>query len=221
MGTFVQRSNIVHVLMVLDMSGSMSDKWDDTIGGANSYIEGLKADGGADYRVTIVNFDTEYEVLCAAVPLSEVPKLDKSNYCPRGMTALYDAVGRAITEAEPRVMSNEKAIVVVVTDGQENASREYTQYTIKPKIEALQALGNWTFVYLGATASAWGDASAMGISSSNTLRYSKRKTKGMYEGLTKATLSYSADYVNAQSMNFMQDYGRDLVDEAAEDEDGQ
>ena len=135
MGTFVQRSNIVHVLMVLDMSGSMSDKWDDTIGGANSYIEGLKADGGADYRVTIVNFDTEYEVLCAAVPLSEVPKLDKSNYCPRGMTALYDAVGRAITEAEPRVMSNEKAIVVVVTDGQENASREYTQYTIKPKIE--------------------------------------------------------------------------------------
>lgn len=215
MGTFVQRSNIVHVLMVLDMSGSMSDKWDDTIGGANSYIEGLKSDTESDYRVTIVNFDTYYEVLCSGVPLSEVPELNKENYCPRGMTALYDALGRAIHEAEPKVSEGDKAIVVIITDGQENSSREYSSRTIRTKIESLQAQGNWTFVYLGAAASAWEDASSMGICVNNTMRYSKDKTQNLYRGLSVATMAYSGDMAVSGSMNFMHDYGQDLVNEAS------
>jgi uncharacterized protein YegL len=215
MGTFVKRSNLVHVLMVLDMSGSMQPQWDDTIGGANSYFDGLKEDKNTDYMVTIVNFDTAYEVLCANRPLSEVPKLDRRNYHPRGGTALYDALGRAIRETESKVLSGERAIVVIITDGEENSSVVETQLTIKPKVETLQGKGNWTFVYLGATPNAWMNASQMGISSGNTIRYKKSATRSLYNGLVGATQSYTSSNCST-SVNFMQDFGQDLK-EAEED----
>jgi hypothetical protein len=205
--------------MVLDMSGSMAPQWDDTIGGANSYFEGLQEDSSTDYRVTIINFDTSYEVLCSDRPLSEVPKLTKRNYRPRGGTALYDAVGRAIKETESKVLEGEKAIVVIITDGEENSSVKETERTIKPKIETLQGRGNWTFIYLGAVANAWDNASKMGIYSSNTLRYNKTKTKGLYRSMVGATQSYAASQCSA-TMDFMGDFGQDLVEEV-EDKDGE
>jgi uncharacterized protein YegL len=218
MGTFVKRSNRVHVLMILDMSGSMAPQWDDTIGGANSYFEGLKKDENTDYRVTIINFDTAYEVLCSDRPLAEVPKLDRMNYRPRGGTTLYDAVGRAIRETEVKVLDGEKAVVVIITDGEENSSHEETQSTIKPKIEILQGRGNWTFVYLGAVANAWLEASKMGIGLGNTVKFNKRHTKGLYANMVGATMSYSADSSRSASVNFVQDYGQNLADLDDDDE---
>ena len=151
-----------------------------------------------------------------------MPKLDRENYRPRGGTALYDAVGRALTETETKVLDGEKAIVVIITDGEENSSHIETGATIKPRIERLQGQGNWTFVYLGAFANAWDEAQAMGISIGNTMRFRGSKTKGLYTGLSRATMSYSADSVSAQSMNFVQDYtNADLQDAEEEDENGQ
>lgn len=219
MGTFVQRNNIVHVIMVLDMSGSMAPQWNDTIGGVNSYLEGLKKDIKTDYRITIVNFDTVYEVLCSDTTLFETPKLTKENYCPRGMTALYDAVGRALTETEAKVATHTKALVVIVTDGQENSSREQTQETIRSRIKSLQDRGNWTFIFLGAVEDAWTDAKAIGIDKGNVLRYDVDKTADLYAGMTNATVSYSRDLSNTSSSIFMEAYGSDLQG-ATGDDDG-
>jgi uncharacterized protein YegL len=203
--------------MVLDMSGSMQPQWDDTIGGANSYVDGLKEDKNTDYLMTIVNFDTAYEVLCANRPLSEVPKLDRRNYHPRGGTALYDALGRAIRETESRVLAGERAIVVIITDGEENSSVTETQLTIKPKVETLQGKGNWTFIYLGATPNAWSNAGQIGIGTGNTIRYKKSATRSLYKGLVGATQSYSLSN-NSATMDFMNEYGSGLKEAEEDDE---
>lgn len=190
MGTFVRKSNKVHVVMVLDMSGSMEPQWEETMGGANAYFDGLRANTEVDYSVTIINFDTQYEVVCANKPLSEVPRITKDNYCPRGWTALYDAVGRAIREVEPKVGPTDKAFVVIITDGEENSSREETEQTIRPKIQRLQNQGNWTFVYLGAVDDAWGNARKMGVSRGNTARYFHGASLAAFESMTKGTVKY-------------------------------
>jgi uncharacterized protein YegL len=216
MGTFVKRSNKVHILMVLDMSGSMASQWDDTIGGANTYFDGLREDKENDYSVTVINFDTDYEILCANRPVSEVPRLNHTNYHPRGGTALYDAIGRALTETESKVLEGEKAIVVVITDGEENSSVKETERTIKPRIERLQSKGNWTFVYLGAVANAWDNASKMGMSIGNTRRYRKAATRGVYSSLIGATQSYACSNSSA-TMDFFADHGGGM--EGLEEED--
>lgn len=191
MGTFIQKSNKVHVAMILDESGSMAPQWDDTIGGANTYFENLKKDSEVDYSISITKFDTVYTTLATNVPITEVPLIDKRNYSPRGMTALYDAVGRTLQSLESVVQDNEKAMVVIITDGAENSSREHTHATIRPWIERLQAKGNWTFVYLGAVEDAWANASQMGLNIGNVASYSKLKTREVFASMSLGTQNYA------------------------------
>lgn len=197
MGTYVKRSNTTHVIMVLDESGSMTPQWDDTIGGVNAYFDKLREDTGTNYSVSIMKFDTEYRPICANIPVSQVPKLDRNNYCPRGATALYDAVGRALNQTETKVMVGEKAIVVIVTDGEENSSKEETELTIRPRIERLQGHGNWTFVYLGAVANAWDNAQKMGLHQGNVRRYKKGLTKEVFASMSAGTIGYASSNISA------------------------
>lgn len=221
MGTFVKRSNKVHVALILDESGSMGGLWDDTIGGVNSYFDTLKEDKETDYSVTIMKFDTEYRPLAENRPLSEIPRLDRSNYCPRGGTALYDAVGKVLKAVEPQVQQGEKAIVVILTDGEENSSHEHTERSIKPWIERLQGQGNWTFVYLGAVDNAWSNASRMGLSKGNTRRmmYSSQSIRANSAMLARATKSYACSNMDSTQDFYGQFAGESpdlLVDEDEE-----
>ena len=158
------------VNFILDKSGSMSPIVDSTISGFNEYVETLKKDGNK-YSFSLTFFDTEVKQTYKNEPIKGVEKLNRENYSPDGMTALYDAVCRTINEVKNTVKKDQKVLTVIMTDGEENSSREYTQEQLKTKIAELEKEGNWSFVFLGANQDSWANASKIGISQMNTANF--------------------------------------------------
>ena len=134
------------VNFILDKSGSMSSIVDSTISGFNEYISTLKNDGNK-YSFSLTFFDTDVKQTYKNESISKVDKLDKENYTPDGMTALYDAVCRTIDEVKNTVKKDQKVLTVIMTDGEENSSKEYTQEQLKTKIGECEKTGNWSFVF--------------------------------------------------------------------------
>lgn len=191
------RTPQTHVLLVLDMSGSMYRLADDVREGFNSYIDGLRADTAADYRVTASVFDTEVMALCVGAKLPKVPHLTAELYRPRGNTALLDAIGKTITGFEtrvPKLRKKDRVLLVVNTDGQENSSREFSRDTIRQMIGDREEAGQWGCLYLGAGQQAWRDAPAMGFATANTVlvRPGGQGVNSTYSGLLTGTRGYAA-----------------------------
>ena len=144
------RTDLTDITLVVDRSGSMDAIQGDAEGGVNTFItEQAKEPGEA--LLTLVQFDTEYEFLHKGVPIGEVPRYELH---PRGATALLDAVGRAINETGERLAAMKEqdrpglVIFVVMTDGLENSSKEFTKAQIKEMIERQQHDYNWQFTFL-------------------------------------------------------------------------
>ena len=160
------------IYLILDRSGSMQGREGDVIGGVNNFIEEQKKlpDPAS---IAFVRFDTEIERFRPMGDLSKTEPLAKSEYQPRGSTALLDAVGETITKADEdwKTEKPDRCIVVIVTDGCENASREYTKVKIQALIKARQDSKLWAFIYLGANVDAFAEAHGMGINLSNTAGY--------------------------------------------------
>lgn len=158
------------IICILDRSGSMSSMLTETIGGFNSFIsEQQKVKGKA--KVTLVQFDNVYEVLYAGVKLKDVPLLDTNTFKPRGMTALLDAIGKTLTEQKARIETEkwaDKVIVVILTDGHENASQEFSTANVKHLTQVAQTEG-WSFIYLGANQDAIEAAQKFGIDTKSVL----------------------------------------------------
>ncbi|QDT65560.1 vWA domain-containing protein [Calycomorphotria hydatis] len=159
------KSDLTDITLVVDRSGSMSQIQSDAEGGVNSFIaEQAKLPGEAN--LTLVQFDTEYEFIHKGTPIANVPKY---RLYPRGATALLDAVGRAINETGERLAKLPEAerpglvVFVVMTDGHENSSREFTKQQIKDLIERQQNVYNWQFTFLGANQDAFSEAQGMGM----------------------------------------------------------
>jgi hypothetical protein len=110
---------------------------------------------------------------------------------PRGMTALLDAVGKTINTVESGAQPDEKILVLIITDGYENHSKEYNYEQIKKMISDKDALDNWTFVFLGATADAWNQGSSFGISASNVARFSYATTDSAWNLMASGTACLS------------------------------
>lgn len=159
-------SNYTHLTFVVDRSGSMDTVKRDAQGGINSLLKNQFAEEGV-LTVTLVDFDTIHETKQRMVS-------EKFSYelVPRGGTALFDAVGREIQKTKtdieilPKGLRPEKVIFVIVTDGDENSSRQYDLQKTKALIETQQGAG-WTFQFIGADQSAWQGA-ALGV---NTTQY--------------------------------------------------
>lgn len=157
------------ICLILDRSGSMAGRETDVIGGVNSFIEEQKKlpDPAS---VAFVRFDTQaIERFRPMMALSEVKPLITDEFQPRGGTPLLDAVGQTVTALDEdwKREQPERCICVIVTDGQENSSREYTKSKIKELIQSRQDSGKWAFIYLGANVDAFAEACSMGISLSN------------------------------------------------------
>jgi ADP-ribosylglycohydrolase/uncharacterized protein YegL len=155
----------VHVAVLLDRSGSMNSIVDDTIGGFNNFVDEQRQLPG-DCRLTLVQFDggDPQEILVDAQPVAEVPQLDRRRYQPRGNTPLLDALGRLIARIDDRVAADpdEYQLVAVITDGHENASREFTRSQIADMVSNRSDAG-WAFVFLGANIDSFAEAGAMGM----------------------------------------------------------
>jgi site-specific DNA recombinase len=188
----------VHVLFVIDSSGSMEPKAADVRGGFNSYVSTLREDTQSAYRLTAVTFDTQVKTLFTDVPLAEVPPLDSSNYRPGGNTALYDALGVSLDELtsalrqEDHPYGTDRVLVIVMTDGQENSSRRFSKQQVSDGITGREAAGNWTFVYLGADQDAWASSEDLGFAQGNVAGYAGSSTPAMFRRLSRSTMRFSA-----------------------------
>jgi uncharacterized protein YegL len=178
------RSDLTDITLVVDRSGSMAQVREDAEGGVNSFIEQQAKEPG-EALLTLVQFDTEYEFLYKGVPISQVPKYE---LVPRGMTALLDAVGRAINETGERLAKmNEQdrpglVIFVVMTDGQENSSKEFSKTDIKAMIQRQQDTYHWHFTFLGANQDAFAEAGGMGIAAAGVANFAMDKMAAAFAG---------------------------------------
>ena len=161
------------LVFIMDRSGSMSGSEEDTIGGFNSFIEREK-DKGLNTHVTTVLFDDNYEVLYKRKDINQVAKLTRDEYWVRGCTALLDAIGKTINMLDHEV--DNKVLVVIMTDGMENASKEYSKDQIRNLINS----HSWEFIYIGADIDSYNEARNIGIRKSRVANYKKSK-KGFEE----------------------------------------
>jgi hypothetical protein len=160
-----QGAKTTELYFVLDRSGSMSSLANDAIGGFNSFVaEQQKVEGTAN--LTLVQFDNEYEIVHDSIDLKTVPVLTDEVYVPRGMTALYDAIGRTITTALAK-KTDAIRILGIMTDGAENSSKEYTYESVKNLIKQAQEEHGWEILFLGANMDATQYAGNLGIRGKN------------------------------------------------------
>ena len=166
----------VLVNVILDKSGSMSVKVQDVIGGFNLYLDELAKEPTVEYGFSLTLFDTVVDMRYKAVPLAKVAKLDDANYRPGGNTALLDAIGNTVQTVD--TSSFDKTITVIMTDGEENSSREWTVQAIRELIKTKEAAGTWTFVFLGANVDAFEQGANLGVPAPNAVRYAPSKYRG-------------------------------------------
>ena len=168
-----EKPSRIELVMILDRSGSMHGLEADTIGGFNAMIEKEKK-LGIDVRVTTVLFNDKIDRLYEHRAIQSVRPLTERTYETGGTTALLDAVGETILHMEQSGAADRqgtKVIVVIITDGMENASTEFTKAKVKELISDKQEKAGWDFIYLGANIDAVEEADAIGVKKANAVTY--------------------------------------------------
>lgn len=166
----------VQIICILDRSGSMQSLTEDVIGGYNSFLEKQKKESGTA-EVTTILFDDKYEKISDAVNLNDAKNLTSEIYYARGNTALMDALGKTLMETlgtmskENICPAKRRVLVMIMTDGLENASTEYSKDKIKSLIEATTKEYNWNYVFIGANIDSASEAQSIGIRSGNAMNY--------------------------------------------------
>lgn len=187
------RNGYTHISMILDRSGSMKSLVSDAIGGFNSFVAEQKKLSG-QVTMSVVQFDDGYETLHNFKPLNEIPDLTLDTYVPRGTTALRDAIGTTMQntgvmlETMKEEDRPEKVIIVVITDGLENASRLYGAEQIHNLIKHQTEVYNWQFVFIGSNQDAILSAGQLGIQAQAALTYDPngQSVKMSYDALSRS-----------------------------------
>ncbi len=184
-------------LIILDESGSMASIKQTAINGFNEVIQTVKEVGKQypeqDHIVSLVTFNgLGIKTLHLNEPVGNISEIDAEKYVPASMTPLYDAMGHAISaqrqEAEKHVAYN--VLVTILTDGEENSSKEYTANSIKKLVEELKTK-NWTFTYIGANHDVEKFAVTISINNTMTFQANDADMKQMFEREKSARMSYS------------------------------
>jgi uncharacterized protein YegL len=185
-----------HIICVLDRSGSMSSIMNDSIGGFNTFLK-QQRELPDEATITVALFDDKYELLYDNVDIKEVQDITEKEWYPRGTTALYDAIGKTINNDKALIKKMNKkdrpnkVLVCVVTDGYENASREFQIDDIKKLIKDCENQ-DWNFIYLAANQDAFDVGTGFGISGANTFTYTATAggVSNMSATLNDATVMY-------------------------------
>lgn len=199
-------NDYTHITVILDRSGSMESICDDTIGGFNAFLNQQKSESGSA-TLTLVQFDSQdsYEVIHKFRSLQVVPELTRKTFIPRASTPLLDAMGRGINDLESSLAELKEddkpsgVVLVIITDGQENASCEFRKDQIEKMIKEKQNNSGWQFVFLSADLDAIGDALESGVHANSTMAFDKTSL-----GTNRAFASVSSrisDYRSGRSKN--------------------
>ena len=170
------KKNLTELVFILDKSGSMSGLEKDTIGGFNSLLEQQrKVDG--ECVITTVLFDNRYELLHDRIDIRAVQPITRKEYFVGGSTALLDAIGRTIHKIDTAQKNTtedyraEKVMFVIITDGEENASRHFSSAQIRQMIQHQKERYGWEFIFLGANIDAVETAGRFGIDADRAVDY--------------------------------------------------
>jgi hypothetical protein len=202
------KQGLAQITVVLDRSGSMDVIRDATISGFNEFIEGQKNVPG-EARATLIQFDSTnpWEVIFADKPIMEVPKLTRETFVPRDSTPLHDAIGRTIVDlgaklsATPEDHRPERVFVVIVTDGLENASREFSATRIAEMIKHQREIYKWEFVFLGANQDAILTAKGFNIPANSTMSYAATAA-GSKNMMHSTSANVARSRVTGQSVSY-------------------
>ena len=170
------KKGLTELVFILDKSGSMGGLETDTIGGYNAMLAKQQEVEG-ECHITTVLFDNNYELLYDRIDIKAVSPISEKEYKVGGSTALLDAIGRTIhkiSNAQKHTADDyraEKVMFVIITDGEENSSREYSAEKIKAQIEMQKEKYEWEFIFLGANIDAIETAGRFGISADRAQNY--------------------------------------------------
>lgn len=223
---------LMDVVILLDRSGSMEYRKEDHEGGLRSFVKDLYLTGmntgksGRDLRLTFVRFDSvdPSEIVFSSVPLIDVDER-LLTLVPRAYTPLLDAVGETLTRLRQELSS--KTVVMIITDGQENASKRWTKEKVKTLVEDLSGRG-WKFLYLGANVDQFSEAGSLGIAPGAAAAYAPTSigTRSMYRVIGQTVSSTYASLGKAEwqtsSISWTEQQLRDMAgtDEEAEGDGG-
>lgn len=183
--------DLTEIWMILDRSGSMESIHSGTVEAVNAFVHDQRKEEG-EARFTLRQFDNEVATVYDRIPLAEVPHMKLDDFQPRNTTALLDAVGRAILDLgrilnhTPEAERPGTVVFTILTDGMENASREFTGQQVADMIQHQKTRYNWEFLFLGADIDVNAVAGGLNIHTDDQIEYHKSNA-GVKESMVRAS----------------------------------
>jgi len=194
-----EKKDLSEIVCIVDRSGSMETIRNDAIGGFNAFIQDQKEQPGQG-NLTLVLFNDTVKCVHESASLASVAPLTRQSFVPSGRTAMFDAIGFSLRQInrqlskQPPSERAAKIIVAILTDGEENSSKEFDQNTISRMIQNYRKTG-WEFFYLAANQDAVAAASGIGIADKNTVNF-KATTEGVTEVMDTMSIMISQSRVD-------------------------
>lgn len=224
----VNKENVVpketHYLLIVDASASMSSLTKSTISGVNEQIDSIKQlekeHPDQKYNMSFLHFNNVVTIEYTDRNSTELEHITESNYKCNGMTALLDAIGVGVRnlneKISDKIASGEaSAVVVIITDGEENSSIEFDGHKIKSMIEELQSTGRWTFTFVGANIDSISTAKNYGIDLKNVMQFSSDELSNqkVYKSMSKSfkVRAMAMDSGTYNSDSFLSDEDKDVT----------
>ena len=179
----------LYVSLILDESGSMQSCKRAAIAGFNQYVKSLQNEPAPTWFTLTLFNSRRTDVRYHGVPVGTVPELDVETYRPQDTTPLYDAIGRTLAAARKEAPAGCQKLCVILTDGLENASKEFTRKQIYALIKECEQEG-WRFIYLGADHDVWAAGEDLGVAQECRVAFSKDSIGQTFNELSSMNASY-------------------------------
>lgn len=185
-----KKPDLTEVVVVMDESGSMASVLNDVIGGFNTFIEDQKKEKGA-CNLTLVKFSTNVANVYESKDIQDVEPLDRANYTPGGSTALFDAIVSSIKGLKVRKTKATKVLFLIMTDGEENCSKEVTtKAAVKKIVDDCISKDKFEFMYIGANQDAFSEGNSLGIGKSLNYISDSKGTQSAYRCISNVVTCY-------------------------------
>lgn len=181
-----------HIL--LDRSGSMEECRESTISAFNEYVNTLRSNEDISARISLTLFDDQsIDLVFDMEKAANMPKLTHETFVPRGMTPLNDAIGKTAARIDKEtLLEGENVAFVILTDGLENASQEYSHDAVRKLLERVQKEKNWLVIYLGANQDAFAEGATRGVAAAQSMTYDVDQMPQAVRAVARSTMRFAA-----------------------------